>query len=244
MAKKVIIDRKYYFSSFDLTGHHNNVELVTSCEIKDGTTFGNQWRQKLPGLKDWTCSNQGYFEAGDGAYPDPVLAGNLAVSNVPVTICPDTGADGEIAYFGRMTVGSYAPDHSIGDISGFTSAGASQSPLLRGTVLKNASGIAASGDGTAYELGAVSATQSVYAAMHVISVSGGTPSITVTLESDADALFDGSETVRATFTAATGIASEYITPISGAISDTWWRASYAVSGSTPAFAFIVSMSIY
>jgi hypothetical protein len=91
-------------------------------------------------------------------------------------------------------------------------------------------------------LGAVSATQSIYAALHVLTVTGTDPTLDVVLESDADGAAGG-ETARITFAQATAETSEWAS-LAGAVTDTYWRASWTIGGTdTPTFEFILAVGI-
>ena len=68
-----------------------------------------------------------------------------------------------------------------------------------------------------------------------------TPTITARIESDDNSGFT-SATTRATFTAATAISGETIRAL-GAFTDTWWRAAWTISGSSPSFLAMISMGI-
>jgi hypothetical protein len=111
--------------------------------------------------------------------------------------------------------------------------------LIRGTVLHSGGGL--SGVGTAYEVGAASATQSAYAILQVTSVSGTLPKLDVLVESD-DASGFASGTTRFEFTQATAIGAEFLS-LAGAITDEFWRVSFSTSGTSPVFNFVVCVGI-
>jgi hypothetical protein len=110
--------------------------------------------------------------------------------------------------------------------------------LMRGTILKNATtNITGNGDGTAYELGAVTATERVYAAVHIHAVDGGT--VAVKIQSD-DNEGMASATDRITFSTSTGVTSQW-KELAGPVTDTWWRANWTYAGT--ACQFVVVMMI-
>jgi hypothetical protein len=56
-------------------------------------------------------------------------------------------------------------------------------PLVRGTLMKNAT-VSATGNGTGFQLGAITTAQKIYAAIHVIGDPAGTnPTLDVILQS-------------------------------------------------------------
>jgi hypothetical protein len=101
----------------------------------------------------------------------------------------------------------------------------------------------ATGNGTGVQIvGGVPAGQYLYAAIHVLSVSGtSTPTLTVKIQSDNGSGFP-SATDIATFTAATARTGEVVRA-AGAITDDWFRVSYTISGTTPSFLFLVTLGV-
>ena len=111
-------------------------------------------------------------------------------------------------------------------------------PVVRGTSL-HPPGTArtATGNGTAVQVGAVASGRQMYAALHVLSVSGtATPTLTVKVQSDTVGF--GSATDQITFTAATAVGGQ-ISRVAGPITDDYWRASWTISGTNPSFLFVV-----
>ena len=82
----------------------------------------------------------------------------------------------------------------------------------------------------------------MFAALHVLSASGTSPTLDVVLQSDDNSGFS-SAVSRITFTQATGITSQWST-LAGAQTDDYWRASYTIGGSaTPTFTFALVIGI-
>ena len=123
-------------------------------------------------------------------------------------------------------------------MAGFTVNATGSEILGRGTILKNATAnVTTDGTGTAYELGAVGASETVYAAVHVHYLDGGT--LDLAIQSDDNGSMT-SATERIGFTNATATTSEWSTA-AGAITDTWWRVSWTYNGT--ACKFVVTMMI-
>jgi len=99
----------------------------------------------------------------------------------------------------------------------------------------------ASGNGTAYQHGAVATGKTIVGVLRVLSVSGTLPTLTAVIQSSADAAFTVPN-ARLTFTQATGVTYEVKTA-AGPITDTWWRIIYTVGGTSPNFAVVVSFGI-
>jgi hypothetical protein len=102
----------------------------------------------------------------------------------------------------------------------------------------------ADGTGPALTLGAVPAGKRLYAALHVLSASGTTPSLTARIESAAtgDAGFT-SPTTRLTFAAAAAPGGQILRTTGDAITDTRWRLAWTITGTTPSFLLAASAGI-
>lgn len=232
MAKYVFTDGKVFLGGYDFSSHTNSVTLDITVDEQEVTTLqSGGFKERLGGLKDSSLSLDGFFEAGTEK-PDALLGANIG-NEVICTIVPDAGT-GNTAYFLKSRIFSYQLFGAIGEVAPFNlSKSHSSDIVVRGTIDIDGS-ITATGNTTGRQLGAVSSTESIYAAIHCYGVSGtSTPTITFTLESDDNASFT-SATTRATFTDITAITSE-IKSVSGAITDDYWRLAYTVSGTTPSF---------
>ena len=86
-------------------------------------------------------------------------------------------------------------------------------------------------------LGAVSATQKIYSALHVISASG---TLAVTVKSASNEAFSADVTTELTHTSVGSSVTAEMLSAAGAITNTYWRVDFTVSGS---YQFIVSLGI-
>lgn len=239
MAERVLNDCKFFYGGFDLSGDMNAMTLRLAAELQDTTRFGNSTRTRIGGLKTILANAEGLWNGGDGGVDD-VLFDNLAVTQ-PVTISPTTGADGEPAFGFRAITGNYEAGGTVGEVLPFSvEAESADSDLVRGTIMHNATR-SATGNGTGRQLGAVSASQRLFASLHVIATTGS-PTLDVIVESDASNAFSGSETTRISFAQATGVGAEWATPIAGAITDDWFRIGYT-KGGTGTITFIAFIGI-
>ena len=226
----------------DLTSHTNDITVDASVVDLDATTFGSSgWVSKLAGLRSAKLDLKGFYEAGTAGLPDDQLYADVGVSGVVVTTVPQGYTDGNVAYFGSFMPPTHKVAGKVGDILGFETSAVADAPLIRGQ-LANSATRTATGTGTALNLGAVGATQRVYAALHVLTVSGTTPSLTVTVQSDTSSSFPSPTTV-ATFTAATAATSQIVKGSVGVNSDTYYRFSWTITGTTPSFAFYGAVGI-
>lgn len=231
---------KIYYGSYDLSGDHNGLNMSPEAVELDTTGFGATARDYVSGLTKVNWDLAGLWQGGDTGV-DKIHFDQLGAARVPVTVGPLTGAAGEVSYLFRASNCKYAPGGGIGDIFKFSVTGSGTGPLVRATVMENGSK-ASTATGTARQVGAATAAQTIYAIMHVIAVSGTSPTLDMVIQSDdAEAFLD--PTARITFTQATAITSEWKT-LAGAVADTWWRCSWTVGGTnTPTFAVVVSLGI-
>lgn len=239
MASFVLTDTSVYAGALDASCFSNSVALEASRDIVDATTFcSGGWRSPIAGLQTWTATLGGPQDlaastASTTYTPDEWHALTIGTS-WPLAFVPQGAAEGSIAYFSEGMLAAYSPvGGAVGDLGAHTtqwSIGTTY-PLVRGVLATKAT-VTATGSGTGHQLGAVAADQKVYCAVHTLT-RGGTGSITCTLQSDDNAGFTTS-TTRATFGAISSRFA-YITSVAGAITDTYWRIGYSVSGGSPSF---------
>lgn len=238
MASTVLTDAKIFLAGRDFSGQSNAVALEYSADMLDATTFGQDTRINTAGLKSAVGSCAGHWDATDDTSVDPVAFARLGTADQPLVIAED-GDVGDTAYMKRVALGEYTLGGQIGELLPFslTFEGTDGQPLVRGKLFHNAS---ATGNvtGTAINLGAITASQFVYAALHVFS---GTGDLVVQVQSSADEAFTSPQ-VRiafATVGTATPVATEWAR-LAGAITDPWWRIT-ATNPATRNFAVAVGI---
>ncbi|HET6262350.1 MAG TPA: hypothetical protein VFG99_08950, partial [Chloroflexia bacterium] len=92
-----------------------------------------------------------------------------------------------------------------------------------------------------FQLPAVAAGQWLVGTLHVMSVSGTGPSLTATIQSD-DAVGMPSPTARLSFNAQTAIGGQ-VFRLAGPITDTFYRVSYTIAGTTPSLLFMSAAGV-
>lgn len=234
MAERVFTSGLLMLGAANLTGQIRETALVLSAEVVDTTSFEDTARNRLGGLHDVALSAAGYFNA---AAPDATLYPELGVANTIITVTPTTTL-GDPSFFFRAVVGEYSPiGGAVGEVLGFTLNAASDlGDLIRGTLMENGTETA-SGNGTGRQLGAVSSSQSVYAALHVTAITGDWD---VVVESDDNAGFTTAVT-RATFSGLTAVGDQF-TSVAGAITDDYWRLRF-VENSAGSITLVGSLGI-
>ncbi|MEU9654842.1 hypothetical protein [Streptomyces chartreusis] len=229
--------------SADLTGASNKVELSAEFEEKDSTTYGsNGWKTVLAGIGHAEISGEGFWESGDASRVDDASWAQLGGVG-PWTVAPVGATPGDLAYLVRAMRSEYGALGAVGDIAPWKGKASSTWPLVRGQVAHNpATARTSSGNGTDATLGAVAAGQRLYASLHVLSVSGTTPTLDVVIESDVDSAY-ASPITQLTFSQANAISAEALRTDGTAITDTHFRARWTIGGTTPSFLFAVAFGI-
>lgn len=237
MTVFLVEQQEVLFAGFRFTTQTNQIsESMETAEL-NATVLGNSTTINEPGLKGYGFSGEGFWEGGDTGM-DKAIQDRFRTSDVPFSLLLDDGSVGSPCRAMQAMVGGYQiGDGAVGELLPVSfELGAMNAPV-RGSVLHNSE---ATGNvtGTAIEEGAVSSTQTLYAALHVFSGSG---QLEVDIQSD-DAQGFSSPTTQLSFAnvlTGTAQASEWKST-TGAITDTWWRVS-ATNPATRDFAVIIAI---
>lgn len=233
MAAFVLINAKIMHDGRDLSGILNQITLNSEAELAESTAFGDTFRKRLAGLFDTSMDMQGWWDsvsATDSADAD--LFSKLGGVKRLISLSGEGGTVGDIGYSFEADEVNYNPGAALGEVFAFNLTAQGSSRLLRGQVLENATRTVTA-NGTAKQIGSVSATQSVYSALHVTAVSGTLPTLDVTVESD-DAEGFATAVTRITHAQKTAVGSELLSA-AGAITDDWWRLRMVIGGTAPSF---------
>lgn len=244
MAKVVLTNVRLFAVGADLTGASNKVELASQVEAKKSTNYGSAgWEEVLGGLADTEITAEGQWEAGDPSLVDDASWSQLGGIG-PWSVGPLGAAVGDLAYFTNGLRSDYTLGDAVGEVAPWSGTVKSTWPGVRGQFAHPpGTPRTASGNGTGINLGAVTTGKRIYAALHVLSVAGtSTPTITARVESDTSGAF-AAPTTRLTFAAATAAGGQILRTSGSAITDTWWRLAWTISGTTPSFLFAASIGI-
>lgn len=244
MAQMVLLNAQAFMGGYDLTGDMNAVAIQAAAEPVDNTTFGSAGtRSRVPGLKTVTAQIEGMVNPLANALgSDDAFFNSWGSADLPLIVKPDDTLNG-IAYAFRSTEAAYSPGGAVGEMLRYSATleCSSKPGLIRG-ISPGKIAAAASGNSTPYLLGAVSATQRLYAALAVLGVVGTAPTLNVKVQSD-DAVGFASPTDRVTFTQATIPSWQWI-ELPGAVTDTYWRISWTLGGTGgPAVTFATFLGI-
>lgn len=207
-----------------------------SVEVLDKTALCDTWVQNIGGKKSWTWTAEVMQDFADDGLDEQEFA--LIGSTAPLSPLPAGSTYGSVGYTMNAASFSYTPVQAEhGQLAMGVLGGVGTGVAVRGFCLHPpATARTSSSSGTAVQIGAVSVTQRLYAALHVTSVSG-TPTLDVKVQSAATE--GGSYTDRITFTqVSTSITSQWAN-VAGAVTDTWWRVTWTIAGTDPSYEFAV-----
>ncbi|NJP75232.1 hypothetical protein [Streptomyces sp. C1-2] len=244
MPKTVLLGVRSFASGLDMTGVSNKMELSAEVEEKESTNYASQgYKEVLGGLSSAEISGEGQWEAGDPSKVDDAAWAQFGGTGPWSVSANNAAAVGGLCYFTKALRCDYKLFADVGEVAPWTSTAKSAWPLVRGQ-FAHPPGTArtTTGTGTALNLGGVAARKRLYAALHVLSVAGTTPSLTARVESAADEAFTA-PTTRLTFTAATTPGGQILRTTGDAITDAWWRIAWTVTGTTPSFLFAAALGI-
>jgi hypothetical protein len=232
MGSYALVNASIYLGGVDLSTDHNQVMVDAEAEELDATTFqSGGWRTSKKGLRKATITGGGFINSPSGS--DPNLWNNLLSGTDLISTVAQDYAVASVAYFGRMIQSKLSLFGEVGQLAPFNWNATSRGleGLVRGQVLWPATAtVTSSSSGSGYQLGAVSASQKLYAAVHVFTATGTT--LDVTIESDNAASF-ASPTTQITFTQIATTATAQFSSAAGAITDDWFRPKFVVTGAGP-----------
>jgi hypothetical protein len=219
--------------TYNASGDHNEVSVETKADTLEKTVFSNDTHVFAPGLRSIELSGKGYVQYDDSITPKAVDFQDfnaVSVSN-PFTVASSTAA-GATAYLGTLVNSEYSWTLKNDALGMFDIKAKAGNVFTRGTLVVPLAAYTASAVSTIYQLGALSATQKLYACLHVTAFNG--TSLDALVKSN-DTNNTTTPTTRITFTTAAAVTSEF-KQVSGAITDTYWYIDYAFVGTSVTFA--------
>jgi len=241
MSSLIIANQKVWWGGYDITGDLEDIDFSLAVDSLEKTALGATTRTfAAGGLESVDFNYSGFWNADTGEIDAPMFS-NMGAAIV-VSVGAIDGSDGSTAFSFKSLHNSYVPSGAVGEMFKFSAGGNSAADrLVSGTILHPATARTASGNGTARQIGAVSATQKVYGSLHVLAASGTSPTLDVVVESDDAGGFASPATVL-TFSQFAAIGAERQSA-SGAITDDYWRVTYTIGGTSPSFTFVVVLGI-
>jgi hypothetical protein len=197
MAVEVVKNMRIYIDGYQVGCDANRVETQVRAEALDKTNFCSSGRKRTPGLLDWNVSISGFHNSSEGLVGSsmgrsgPVAYRTISLSSAVVSIVYGTSARGNRAYFGKAGGAEYNLGGNIGELYGFTLAMSGNDRIVRGKLLEAGAFTTESKVGgvpTTFQDIGVSSTKTgqLYAALHMLSSTGGTLNISVRMSSETN----------------------------------------------------------
>ena len=234
MAAFALVDTDVFVGGLDASCFSNKAAFNVEVADLDVTTFCSAgWRQVIGGIKSVTVDLEGpqdlaFAAASAVSGPDQAYAVLGQGVSYVIQAAPVGGTEGDVAYGTQAVFTKYVPlDGTVGDVAMHKASFTGCCPVVRGVQATLAT-ITTTSNGTGHQLGAVSATQSIYGGLNILTAAGTTPTLDVIIQSDDNAGFT-TPTTRATFTQMTAKGGQWVSAI-GAFTDTYWRLSFTVGG--------------
>jgi len=242
VAKQVLKNLGLYYGPLALASQVNQVALEATAPEVDVSTFDTTgYAETLAGLLKASLRFDGFWDAAE---PDASAFAQISKADWPATVVKPAGtvpAVADVAYFLLASEFSYTLGGQVGAASRLSLALTGAGALLRGAVADYQAAATATGNGTGSNLGAVTAAQRLYYAVHVVGASGTTPTLDLVIESD-DADTFASATTRVTVAQFNDVGTAYGS-VAGPITDTWWRVTRTLGGTSPEFTYLVALAI-
>ena len=223
---KLIVDGALALGAYNLTANTMALTVDQSADEVDGTAFADSFMNFLPGtLLKASLGISGFQEF---ANPDSAIQTALGAGSTVVTAAAGR-SDGSRAWFLNSLISKYSFGGAVGEAGKFDLGCATSDRLITGWLQAYGSKTS-TGNSTGVQIGALSASQSMYASLHVITATGTT--LDVTVESDDNSGFT-SATTRITFTQVATTPISYLSSVAGAITDDYWRMKWTIVGGGP-----------
>lgn len=230
MSSLALVDATTWVHGYDFTTDMNQIGLTIEAEELDNTAFGGGgYRSRIGGLRTVAANLDGFWQSA-AASVDSESFPDLGNVDRPITTGP-TGVAGSPVYMFQAGKFAYSAFGAVGDVTPFSlgCSGTNGVGVVRGQVAAAKQTVNATGVlGSVLNLGAPTATQFVYAVLHVFSA--GT-TITVQIQSDDAAGFP-SATTRGTIGPITTTGGTWLARVAGPfVGETHWRMNIsAITG--------------
>lgn len=174
---------RVYLNGYDLSAFFRSASLSATKEVAETTTFGDNDKEYVAGLRDATMSLEGLFDGAVSAV-DEVLKAALDAEPSRVTYFPEGDANGNRAYGMQGNVTSHETDSPLDDVVAATAE--IQSNVGPESILVHHALGAETIDFTSTNFDGVAATTNGGVGyLHVTAYSGFT-NVVVTIEDSAD----------------------------------------------------------
>lgn len=227
------------FGGVRISDYATSIEAGLDVATVDVTTFGSGAFTQSAASTRGAVLNIGGLNDIDAI--EQTLAAQFGTATV-ATVCPEGDTAGNVAHIAYGTSSTWrAFAMSVGEASALTLAlpNASGGRPLQGLVTRStATAVTATATTTAVNCGA--AASGAWASLHVLAISGTSPTITAQLQSSTSS--GGSYTARGSASGSrNAIGSDWI--VGATTTDTWWRLSLTVGGSGASITVLAAIGV-
>lgn len=244
MAAQTFLQALIGVGAYDLSAASGEVQMSPRKVItKDVPNFaGGGFMHRAVGVREAAFKVVGWSDFAAGQVGQQFASAQLGTQQLAYVAVPGTGA-GDPVEFTRGTISGLSMwGGKVGDASPFALDVEPDAAAVTGLLAAPLAARIATGSGTAVAATGATATQRVYAALHVTAASGATPSLVAKIQSAPASNF-ASPTDRVTFTSTAAAGWQFASNTVGAITDGWWRVAWTITGTGPSFTFAAMFGI-
>jgi hypothetical protein len=219
-----------FVDGYAVHGNANQLDLSATADTLDFTTFSSGgWKIRKPGLATHSLSVDGFQDYATTGV-DPVFPVSSIGGFQTFTVAPTGGATvADPAFIGQGLLNTYTPlTGAVGDPAMFNFGWTGSAQLVRAQMLHPSAARTTTGSGTATTFTTPTATQTLYASFHVLSVTGA-GTITFTIQTD-DAVGFPSPVTRITSSAFAAVGGGFGSLAGALAGETHIRAGWTVAG--------------
>lgn len=218
---------RIYIDERDYSGVTNSAELTLSVPPADVTAFADVDATFVEGKPGVAATINGFFSTASPNYDGQSFTDLTTAQQVG--IYPGVIADGTHGYEFEGAVEGQPRTAAHGSAIALNVTLKGDGPLVRTIVLKRDTAMAATANGTAYQFGAITASELVWGVVRAFSVTGGPGTLNVKIQKDSlEGMGTPDDVITFAELAAAGV--EVKTAAGGASGDGWWRVVVTIAG--------------
>lgn len=244
-------ETELFLCEFDITCFVNNIDLTQDIDLPEVTTFCDETRRYINGLRNATGSIGGFIDDDADTGIDAILQATFNLPGSSIFSDAINGFTiGNRVYLFRALISSYNTTQPVDGVQAFSADLQLDGDLSSGFSLHANAAETATGTGAGVDLqnqpgydGATTSDTGFVAHLHVCAASGTTPTLDVEVEDSPDDMTYSTigTAGAATFAQATEPVCERLETSPGQETvERFVRASWTIGGTTPSFTFVVA----
>lgn len=232
MARLHPKDADIYLDEIEFSAVMNNVEIAVENPLAEVTAYADTHQTFTEGKPGFTIDVNGLWSPSNPAYDSEIFT-DLTSQTRQLGIYPETPTTPGSRGFEATTMITRSP--TVADFGAVVSLNVTwrgETPLVESWVMYKNTAVAASENGTAYQVGALSATQKMVAVLRLLAAPGGAGDNTCNVVVASDTVGFPSSTSRIAFTQLNqaSVALFEKLEVNGAITDDYWRIEVTIAG--------------